>query len=42
MENVTRVLVVDDNKSITAKIEKQFSSHAVIKVVNVLNNGAEA
>lgn len=42
MENVTRVLVVDDNTSITAKIEKQFSSHAVIKVVNVLNNGAEA
>ena len=42
MENVTRVLVVDDNKSITAKIEKQSSSHTVIKVVNVLNNGAEA
>ena len=42
MENVTRVLVVDDNKSITAKIEKQFSSHAVIKVVKVINNGADA
>ena len=42
MENVTRVLVVDDNKSITAKIEKQFSSHAVIKVVKVVNNGKDA
>ena len=42
MENVTRVLVVDDNKSITAKIEKQFSSHAVIKVVKVINNGKSA
>ncbi len=42
MENLTRVLVVDDNKNITAKIEKQFSSHAVIKVVKVINNGAEA
>ena len=42
MENVTRVLVVDDNKSITAKIEKQFSSHAVIKVVKTINNGKEA
>ena len=42
MENLTRVLVVDNNENITAKIEKQFSSHAVIKVVNVLNNGAEA
>ena len=42
MENVTRVLVVDDNESITARIEKQFSSHAVIKVVKVINNGHDA
>lgn len=42
MENITRVLVVDDNKNVTAKIEKQFSSHAVIKVVKVINNGKEA
>ena len=42
MENVTRVLVVDDNQSITARIEKQFSSHAVIKVVKVINNGHDA
>lgn len=42
MENVTRVLVVDDNKNITAKIEKQFSSHAVIEVVKVINNGKDA
>lgn len=42
MENVTRVLVVDDNEAITTRIEKQFSSHAVIKVVNVINNGKEA
>ena len=42
MENLTRVLVVDDNKNITAKIEKQFSSHAVIEVVKVINNGKDA
>ena len=42
MENLTRVLVVDDNETITTRIEKQFSSHAVIKVVKVINNGAEA
>ena len=42
MENLTRVLVVDNNENITAKIEKQFSSHAVIKVVKVINNGADA
>ncbi len=39
MENLTRVLVVDDNITITTRIEKQFSSHAVIKVVKVINNG---
>ena len=42
MENLTRVLVVDNNENITAKIEKQFSSHAVIKVVKVVNNGKDA
>lgn len=42
MENVTRVLVVDDNENVTKKIEKQFSSHAVIQVVKVINNGKEA
>lgn len=39
MENVTRVLVVDNNQNITARIEKQFSSHAVIKVVKTIENG---
>ncbi len=39
MENVTKVLVVDNNKNITTKIEKQFSSHAVIKVVKTIENG---
>ena len=40
--NVTNVLVVDNNKNVTARIEKQFSSHAVINVVKVINNGIEA
>ena len=39
MENVTRVLVVDNNQNITARIEKLFSSHAVIKVVKTIENG---
>lgn len=42
MENLTRVLVVDNNQNVTAKIEKQFSSHASIEVVNTLNNGKDA
>lgn len=42
MENTIRVLVVDNNQNITTKIEKQFSSHAVIKVVNKIDNGKEA
>ena len=45
MENVTevtRVLVVDNNKNVTSKIEEQFSSHAVIKVVKTIENGKEA
>lgn len=32
-------LVVDNNQNITARIEKQFSSHAVIKVVKTIENG---
>ncbi|MDE5539993.1 MAG: sporulation transcription factor Spo0A [Bacilli bacterium] len=42
MENQTRVLVVDNNQNITTKIEKQFSSHAVIKVVKTIENGGVA
>lgn len=39
MENITRVLVVDNNKNVTSKITEQFSSHASIKVVNTIENG---
>lgn len=42
MENTIRVLVVDNNKNVTAKIEEQFSSHASIKVVKTLENGSIA
>ncbi len=42
MENITRVLVLDNNTNVTTKIEKQFSSHAVIKVVKIIDNGKEA
>lgn len=42
MKNIARVLVVDDNQTITSKIEKQFSSHASIEVVKTINNGREA
>jgi len=42
MENLTRVLVVDNNKNVTSKIENQFSSHASIKVVNTIENGSIA
>ncbi len=42
MENTVRVLVVDNNEKTTSKIKEQFSSHAVIKVVNTLTNGEEA
>ncbi len=42
MENEIKVLVVDNNQNITSKIEEQFSSHAVIKVVKTINNGKEA
>ena len=42
MENITRVLVVDNNQNVTTKIKEQFSSHAVIKVVNTIENGEVA
>lgn len=42
MENETRILVVDNNRNVTSKIKEQFSSHAVIKVVNTIENGKEA
>ncbi len=42
MENITRVLVVDNNENVTTKIKEQFSSHAVIKVVNTIENGEVA
>lgn len=42
MENEIKVLVVDNNKNVTSKIAKQFSSHAVIKVVNTIENGGIA
>lgn len=42
MENTTRVLVVDNNQNVTSRIKEQFSSHAVIKVVNTIENGADA
>lgn len=40
--NITRVLVVDNNENVTARISKQFSSHAVINVVKTIENGTEA
>lgn len=40
--NITRVLVVDNNQNVTTKIEQQFSSHAVINVVKTIHNGLEA
>ena len=42
MENIARILVVDNNENVTAKIKEQFSSHAVIKVVNTIENGNDA
>ncbi len=42
MENLARVLVVDNNKNITTKIKEQFSTHEVIKVVNTIENGEDA
>ncbi len=42
MENEIKILVVDNNTNVTSKIKEQFSSHAVIKVVNTIENGADA
>ena len=42
MENTTRILVVDNNQNVTNRIKEQFSSHAVIKVVNTIDNGKDA
>ena len=42
MKESARILVIDNNQSIISKIEKQFSSHAVIKVVKSIDNGKQA
>ena len=42
MKESARILVIDNNQSIISKIEKQFSSHAVIKVVKSIDNGQVA
>ena len=42
MKNTVRVLVVDNNKNVTTKIENQFSSHASIEVVKTIENGKDA
>lgn len=39
MENLTKVLVIDNNQNIITKIKNQFSSHAVIKVVKSIESG---
>lgn len=42
MENITRVLVIDNNQNVISRIKEQFSSHAVIKVVNTIESGSVA
>jgi len=42
MKNGINILVVDDNPSVVSSIKKYFSSHAVINVVNTIDNGKEA
>ncbi|MBQ6687048.1 MAG: sporulation transcription factor Spo0A [Bacilli bacterium] len=42
MKNSINILVVDDNPSVVSSIKKYFSSHAVINVVNTIDNGKEA
>lgn len=42
MKNSINILVVDDNPSVVSSIKKYFSSHAVINVVNTIDNGALA
>ena len=39
MQNSINILVVDDNPSVVSSIKKYFSSHAVINVVNTIDNG---
>ncbi len=41
MKNNIKVLVIDNNESMTKDLEKYFSSHEVIKVVACKNNGEE-
>ena len=41
MNSSIRVLVIDNDSSITKDIEKYFSSHEVIKVVACKNNGED-
>jgi len=41
MNSSIKVLVIEDNESITKDIEKYFSSHEVIKVVACKNDGEE-
>lgn len=42
MEKEIRVLVVDSEKEQLSSIEKYFSSHAVIEIINTFNDGKEA
>ena len=42
MEKQIRVLVVDSEKEQLSSIEKYFSSHAVIEIINTFNDGKEA
>ncbi len=41
MKSSIKVLVIDNNETLTKDIEKYFSSHEVIKVVACKNNGEE-
>ncbi len=41
MKNSIKVLVIDNNESLTKDLEKYFGSHEVIKVVACKNNGEE-
>lgn len=41
MKTTVNILVIDDSESVTNRIKQYFSSHAVIKVVNTINNGKE-
>ena len=42
MEKQIRVLVVDSEKEQLSSIEKYFSKHAVIEIVNAFHDGKEA